>query len=173
MSNSSLVVASIVFFAIPSLSACGEASSGAQGSAAASTTQTAGAKALPSAAPSSAPMGSPATALPDGVIPVAKLAELVKANPKIATGQKVQSEGIYWGMSTETSGDKKTYVLEIVASKDDTTNKALCHSATDPADLPHADNQAHEKAITVVVEGSLSASMSNKPVLGDCTYKKK
>lgn len=161
-------------FALSILTACGDTPAGGQASASPSATAASSAKASGGAPTSTASAAAPATpALPEGVVPVAKLAEIVKASPKVASGQKVQAEGVYWGMSTETSGDKKTYVLEIVASKDDTSSKALCRSNTDPTELPHADNQAHDKAIAVVVEGTLSASMSNKPVLSDCTYKKK
>jgi hypothetical protein len=151
------------------IAACGDKANDGAGSASATSSSkpatTASGKA--SAAPTAA-----AAALPDGIIPVAKLVDAVKADAKGTAGKKVQSEGIYWGMSTETSGDKKTYVLDVVASKTDTDTKIHCNANAEPKDLPSADNQAHDQAIDVIVEGTLQTSGS-RPTLTDCTYKKK
>ena len=150
---------------LASLAGCGSEGSGAPASAASG---------QPAAAASGKPAASGAAAtLPDGVVPVAKLWDVVQADAKAVTGKKVQIEGTYWGLTKETSEGKVTYSLEIVASKSDTSKKAFCHTSTEPKDLPSADNQAHDQAIAVTAEGTLQTTGSGKPLLKDCTYKKK
>ncbi len=121
----------------------------------------------------SAAAAAPGATLPEGIVPVAKLVEVVAAGGDAVKGKKVQIEGTYWGMSKETSEGKTTYVLEIVASKDDTKSKATCYTSNEPKDLPAADNQAHDQAIPVTAEGTIEVSMSGQTRLKECTYKKK
>lgn len=151
------------------LAGCGESGSGASTTGAPSAKPTGTAAATGTATASAAPGAT----LPEGIVPVAKLVEVVAADAKGVTGKKVQIEGTYWGMSKETSEGKTTYVLEIVASKDDTKSKATCYTTEEPKDLPAADNQAHDQAIPVTAEGTIEVSMSGKPRLKECTYKKK
>ena len=82
------------------------------------------------AAGSGKPAASGAAAtLPDGVVPVAKLWDVVQADAKAVTGKKVQIEGTYWGLTKETSEGKVTYSLEIVASKSEPSGGAGCDHA--------------------------------------------
>lgn len=159
------LVLSVVFGLIVG---CGDSSGPA-----ASTSASASGKPAASGTASAAAGGTAAAVSLEGVVPMAKLVAAVKADEKAVRGKKVTVEGTYWGMWKETSEGKTTYVLSIVASKDDTGTKGTCELTAEPKDLPSADNQAHAQAIAITAEGTLQASSSGRPILKDCSYKKK